>query len=81
MCPVRFLVVQTLAQDVFPNTVAVQIVDQRAFAEAERGIQRTGTGVKVADADEDLTRTHLARNALKGLQQAVTDTLSAPLLF
>ncbi len=59
----------------------VQVIDQRAFAETDRGIQRTGTGVKVADAEEDLTRTHLARNALKRLQQAVTDTLSGAIAF
>ena len=47
-----FSVVQALAQDVFPNTVAVQIVDQRAFAETERGIQRADTGAKVADAED-----------------------------
>lgn len=47
-----FSVVQALAQDVFPNTVAVQIVDQRTFAETERGIQRADTGAKVADAED-----------------------------
>lgn len=45
-------VVQALAQDVFPNAIMVQVIDQRTFAETERGIQRTGTGAKVADAED-----------------------------
>lgn len=47
-----FSVVQALAQDVFPNAIMVQVIDQRAFAETKRGIQRTGTGAKVADAED-----------------------------
>lgn len=47
-----FSVVQALAQDVFPNAIMVQVIDQRTFAETERGIQRTDTGVKVADAED-----------------------------
>lgn len=47
-----FSVVQALAQDVFPNAIMVQIIDQRTFAETERGIQRADTGAKVADAED-----------------------------